>query len=424
MVDIVGLYSELLLDASFAGIPFCMPDSRHAPGRRVVRFMFPGADVPQFQDLGQNDEEISVTGLIVSDDYIEQAQLLRAAMLTPGPNTLQHPWLGEIMVMLAPGRAPSFSFSQSELRVARFQVSFVRYAPPPPPTPDTLGALLLTLDQLRSAGDALLADILAPAAMTIAAISAVEQFAGDWIGTWTQAVGALVDAPASIAAGIAGLGGVDALTTNSTYQTNVATALSAPSSAVLAAAAPAQAAAVAPSGAVTPATPLDARAATTAILAAVTGATPAATATTPATTVALAAQALAVADAVQTSTAIAFTSQQEATEWAQLLTAALTAATTLAAATAAQQPRSAGDVWRALMAAQAALSTDMVSVIGRLPAVVQFTVPHTASVWQIAQALSGDTPSLVVATYLDIVARNDILNPGAVPPGILEVLQP
>ncbi len=422
MVDIVGLYQGLLLDAAFAGIPFAMLDSRQEPGRRVIRFLFPGADVPAFQDLGQLDESIDITGLIVADDYVEQAQLLRAAMLAPGPATLLHPWLGEIRVMQTPGKPPSFAFRQDELRVARFQASFVRFAPPPKPTLDTLGKLLLALDNLQAEADALLASILAPVALTIAAVNAVESFAATMIGTWTQALGALVGAPAELASAVTGLGGVVGLGLDLSYGATVGAILGAPSAAVGAAAAPALPAAVAPGGPSTAPVPIDPRAATSAILTAVAGAAPAPSASSTAVAIALAAQALAVADAVSTAAQIPFDSQQEAMQWAQQLAATLSAVTALAAQSAAVHPRGAGAVWRALVAAQAALSADLNSLIGRLPSVTQFVLPHAASAWQIAWTLAGDTPDQVAATYLDLVQRNGIVHPGVVPPGTLEVL--
>ena len=65
----------------------------------------------------------------------------------------------------------------------------------------------------------------------------------------------------------------------------------------------------------------------------------------------------------------------------------------------------------------------MAAVIGRLPAVVAFTSPAPVPVWLIAQHLSGDTPGDLVATYLDIVGRNNIAHPALAPAGALEVLQ-
>jgi hypothetical protein len=74
------------------------------------------------------------------------------------------------------------------------------------------------------------------------------------------------------------------------------------------------------------------------------------------------------------------------------------------------------------VALQAALAADMTATIGRLPAVQTLTLAAPASLWLIAQYLVGDTPGLVLPTYLDLRARNDIINPAVPPPGPLEVL--
>jgi prophage DNA circulation protein len=334
MVNIVGLYQSLLLDASYSGIPFGMIDSREEVGRRVLRFLFPAIDAPAFQDLGQTDGEISVAGLLVGDDYVEQAATLRAAFLTPGPATLQHPWLGHVQVMLAPGRGPTFSWRQDELRVTRFHATFLRYAPEQPTVLDTLGRLYAALDSLRAQADALLAAILAPVALTIAAIGAVESFAGDMVAEWTSAVGAITSIPSAITGAISGLVGVIGLPLDTTYAGAVGTALAGPSAAIAAGAAPVLPAAVAPSGSTTPPVALDPRACTTAILAGIASmaATAPAAGAVSLATIGLAAQALALADAIATASNIPFDSQQEAMQWGAQLRAALSAAATSAAA--------------------------------------------------------------------------------------------
>src|SRR5882757_9166886 len=98
-MDIIGLANSLL-DATFRGIPFSILDSRHEVGRRLQRFLFPGRDESAFQDLGAADGSIRITGLISGDDYVHQAQRLHTAFRLPGPATLVHPWLGDLVVLL------------------------------------------------------------------------------------------------------------------------------------------------------------------------------------------------------------------------------------------------------------------------------------------------------------------------------------
>jgi hypothetical protein len=149
----------------------------------------------------------------------------------------------------------------------------------------------------------------------------------------------------------------------------------------------------------------------------------------PGPAIALVTQALVIADAISAASDIVYTSQQDAQAW---LTTQLAALSTLAAAAMVQgpaYPTLAGTIWRAAIDASSALSVDMTAQIGRLPAVVSIVPPlsrsgQTTPVWLLAQYLSGDTPGAVFATWLDLVARNNVVNPALLPPGAIETLQP
>ncbi|ANH04600.1 DNA circularization N-terminal domain-containing protein [Shinella sp. HZN7] len=113
-----------LLPGFWRGIRFHVPDASTAAGRRIAEQLFPGVDVPAYDDFGVAPAVISIEGLIVGDDYIAQAVALQAAMETPGPSTLVHPWLGPMTVILEePGQV---FFSDRELRVTRFSIQFKR----------------------------------------------------------------------------------------------------------------------------------------------------------------------------------------------------------------------------------------------------------------------------------------------------------
>jgi len=113
-----------LLPASYRGVRFDVPDTSIEAGRRIVVHLFPGLDAAAYDDMGLAPQIITIDGLVLGDDYIAQAQVLEAAFETPGPGTLIHPWLGVMLVMQE--GAARISFSSSELRVARFSVSFTR----------------------------------------------------------------------------------------------------------------------------------------------------------------------------------------------------------------------------------------------------------------------------------------------------------
>jgi len=111
-----------LLPAVWSGISFHMPDTSTIAGRRVAEHLFPGIDAAAYDDFGELPEEVSISGVLLGDDYISQAKRLRAAFKKPGPSTLMHPWWGGLTVVLEyPGE---ISFSEKELRIARFDATF------------------------------------------------------------------------------------------------------------------------------------------------------------------------------------------------------------------------------------------------------------------------------------------------------------
>jgi len=423
-IDIIGDFSEFLFEASIAGVPFWMIDSSDEGGRRVLRFLFPGQDIAQFQDLGEIDGAITINGLLIGDDYTAQADAMRAAYRTPGPWTLQHPWMGELQVMQAE-QQPRFSNTQEQYRVTRFSATFYPYTAPVPPVPDTLQALLDALDDIQTAAADVAAVVLAAAQLTVAVIAAVQSLASTVLGVWNTVLGA-ADAviTAAVAAPLALLAAIDDLAPNASYPANVAVAFGGVSAAIAGTSTPLIPAAVAPGGSLTPPAPQDGRTTANLILAALPSLVAPAQAPAAAQAMAAAAQAMAVAGAVQAASDITFTSQQEASTWQQTLYAAVgAAANTAALLVATPATASAGSaLWRALVNAQSALASDMNAEIGRLPPVITFTPPAPAPAWLYAQYLAGDNPSQVPAVYLDLVRRNGIVNPGAPPPGPLEVL--
>ena len=181
-MDILTLFDSLV-EASFRGLPFTIPDARHETGRRVERFLFPGQDAAAFQDLGALDGCITIRGLIVGDNYVRAMQRLEQAFRQPGPATLVHPWLGEMLVVARPAH---FTFDQSRYRVVAFEVEVWRYQPNEPASPDTLTALLDTLDDLRTAARALLRLVLAPVALALAVVGYAERFVGNLFATYSR----------------------------------------------------------------------------------------------------------------------------------------------------------------------------------------------------------------------------------------------
>ena len=429
LFSIVGLYQELLLQGSFRGVPFTHITGDDEAGRRTLAFLFPGQDILSFQDLGQWDGDITVAGILVGDDFTAQADNLRTAFQKPGPATLVSPWLGSIKVVLTPGRAPRFSFKHDELRVCTFTVSVRRYIPRQPPAIDTLQGILNAISDLRAQANMLLAEILAPVALTLAAVSQVQNLAAELVGTFSTLISAVQNPLVGISAGVplGLLGGIDTAALDTTYPATVGTLLAGPSTAIAGTTTPALPSAVAPGGNTVAPAAVDGRVTAALILSAVsqvavTTPSGAPIVIPPGPALILATQCLMLPDAIDAASSIDFTSQQEAAGWRDQVTTAIDEATLAAAAQAPSYPTAAAALWRALIAARAAWIADMNAAIGRLPSVRQFTPPGQQPVWLMAQYLAGDDPSQVVATWRDIVTRNGIWHPSDPSPGPLEVL--
>ena len=424
-IDLLAAVTDLtstLITASFRGVPYQTIDTSTEVGRRVQAFLFPGQDQRQFQDLGAMDGPIRVSGLLAGDDYVAQAAALAGAFRTPGPGTLIDPWLGTLEVVLqAP---PSITFKDNELRIARFQATFLPYDPLTPTPPDTLTALLEGAQTATTATAVLLAAYLAPSVIPIAVYSYGQSVAtrvqAIWSGLTTGGAGVAPIAAAS-ATSIAALATLPE-TSAATFGAAAVSALMAVPAAIAAASVPTPPAAVAPgSSSAAPATadPLQ----TTQLLLgsatslAVFGSDPA-----PGAGVAAGLEAASVIAAVQAASDIVYVSQEQAEAMLASLVAAIDTVAAAALALAQQQPLAAGALWRAMMSLRAAVLADMSTLIGRLPPVVNVTLLQPQPAWLLANAIDGDSPGNIFAAYQDIIARNRVANPGLVPGPVIEVL--
>lgn len=429
LFSIIGLSEAVALEGSYRGIGFAYEPSDDEFGRRVQAFMFPGQDITVFQDLGQFDGDIVVHGIISGDDYAAQAVRLRAAFQTAGPATLVHPWLGTLLVVQAPGKQPKFTFKSEELRIARFTATFRRYLPAPKTAPDSLQALLFALQDMRTAAYGMLASVLAPIALTLSVVSQVENLVGEVAtvlgGLIVSCVNPLVGLAGNLPIGL--LSSIGSAPFDATYPVTVGNLLAGPTAAIGGTSTPAIPSAVASGGSTVTPTPVDGRITAMLILSAVSQIgiptlSGAPIQIPPGPALILSAQTFFLADAISAASAIAFSSQQEATTWRNTITAAIDAAVLAAAALVPATPAPGAALWRSLIATKAAWLSDMNAVIGRLPPVVTFTPPSSAPVWVYAQYLAGDDPSTIFATWRDLVQRNGIFHPAIPIPGPLEVL--
>jgi len=423
-----------LADASWNGIPFYMPDSRHAVGRRVQRFFFPGQDQTAFQDLGAFDGPMRITGLIVGDLYVSYARQLEAALRTPGPGTLVHPWFGDLAMVLT--EPAEITFTQKEIRVVRFSASFAPYVPPDEQDGSTLDDLLDAIAAVQEQVQSFIAAVLAPVEIALWLAGSVASYAAGLVGYWQAVTGALGSsgAPgnprlaAAVAPAIAALGGVADVATGSQYAATVGALIAAVPAAVVAASQTFLTPAVGPGDAAVVPVPIDGRVTMTILLAASSSAQAQVGAVGVTGSLALAEAALTAIAAAQAATTIAWNSAQEAQADLALLLAAIDATATQAAVASVPTVSTvaaavqAGLLWCELQDARAALVADMSAIIGRLPQVQTVIASAALPAWLIANILAGDTPGLIQSTYADLVTRNTLRNPALVPAGALETL--
>jgi prophage DNA circulation protein len=424
MVDIVGLYNTLLT-ATFAGVPFSVIDTSTEVGRRVQRFLFPGIDDASYQDLGADDGPISLRGLLVGQDYLAQMRLLQIVCRSPGPYTLNHPWLGSMQVIFVPGQRVKISLAATELGVARFEMQLYPFNPTAQQGLDTLSKLELSCDALTADAQNWLANAMMPAVNVLGAFGYVQNWLTKVANTFETAI---EGTPSSSVIGGAASAAIAVLLLPTTapspsWALTAAEQLIGLPQAIAGSGAPLIPSAVAPGGATTAATAADPADVVATLLAAVPGVVATANNPSPGPALAAGLQAAIVATAVQAAAGINYTSQQDAMAEAAILYTAIDAATVTAALAAQTDPANAAPVWRDLVALKGSLAADMNALIGRLPPVVTIYIPQVMPAWMIAQYISGDAPSEVVATYQDIIARNKVFHPALVPPGALEVLQ-
>jgi prophage DNA circulation protein len=431
-VSILGLPGALA-DASWNGVPFYMPDSRHSVGRRVQRFFFPGSDDTDFQDLGAFDGPMKITGLIVGDLYVSYGRQIEDALRTPGPGTLVHPWLGDLQMVLT--EPAEITFSQKEQRVVRFSATFAPFVPPDQQDESTLDELLDAVAAVQTQVQSFLSAVLAPVSTLLWLAGSVESYANGLVGYWQAATGVLgsngaagnPQLAAAVAPAIAGLSGVVDVPSGAAYGAGVGALIAAVPAAVVAASQTLLTPAVGPGDAAVVPTPIDGRVTMGILLAASTSAQAQFTTLGLTASLALAESALSAIAAAQAATTIAWNSAQEAQSNLALLLAAIDATATQAAiasvptVTTVAAAVQAGLLWCELQDARAALVADMTATIGRLPQ-VQTVVAASLPAWLIANILAGDTPGLIQSTYADLITRNTLRNPALVPAGPLETL--
>ncbi|WP_411752141.1 DNA circularization protein [Serratia sp. (in: enterobacteria)] len=85
---------EDLRDASFRGVPFHFVDVEGTGGRRAIPHAYPKKEVGWTEDHGAVLTQEQINGILLGSDYQAKLNSLLAALNTPGPGELVHPWFG------------------------------------------------------------------------------------------------------------------------------------------------------------------------------------------------------------------------------------------------------------------------------------------------------------------------------------------
>lgn len=439
-----GIVGGAMSVASWRGVTFWMPNSQEETGRRLLQVWFPGRDDYRAQDFGAHAGAIWVTGLIIGDDYVLRAKRMREALLKPGAATLVHPWFGAIQCRLV--QSGTISFSDGEIRMARFQATFVR-VPPEQTTKglfgrivDTLTSVLETADSLVDQGILAIRSVLSVVTLPLALVNSVSNVFSVAAGVWDSLAGSSAPLPVLNAAAepLAQLHksvSFPSANSNTEFADSLSTTLVGVPAAVANAATPVTSAAIAPAEAVanTQSAVVTCEAATTLLLTAVAklradGEVLVSRSTNQAAVrgLVLGASILTAAQTVAAASGLTYTSQDDAISWRDKLLAMLDGLIAdidvLAATAGASLPVS--GMLGALRDSKAAITADISERLGRLPSVITVNAPRQMSAWIIAYAVAGENTTEVETVWLDMVARNGIRQPSATGPGPIKVLQP
>lgn len=402
-----------LLPASYRGVPFSVPDASSEVGRRVRQYLFPGLDDGAYDDFGQRPDVISISGVLIGEDYVSQAVALEQAFKTAGMGTLVHPWLGPMTVIMEePGQ---ISFADTELRVARFSATFKR----PPST--TIEAGLSTAAGLLSTALSAIAALVdlgrASDSITTSSVSSAAAASSDRVlrSAWLALPAG--EASAAIAAA---LGTVDTAS-GQAFAARVAGVTDAVVRLV-----PGQNGrpAVSPSAELQNVGPSLSAAASIDLLLTAASAVLAVIDDAPSDfdrALLAIAGSLPVVRAARLTAFVGFQSRNEATALRLRLCAALDAGfqamLPLGGGRLGGAARQAGN---ALLALKTAAIEDLNEVIGRLPPLLVLTVDHDVDAWDVANHIYGDDPLRIEAGYAELVVRNRPRHPARLPAGRIE----
>ena len=145
-------WTDRMSRASFRGFEF-LTDSHDAKGgRRLAVHEYPGAEVPNVEDLGGKAWDWKLSAYFIGPDYDLERNGFLAKLAEPGATWLTHPWLGLLWV-----RAHTWSIHESNDKggSCTIAIEFVPGGETVQPTPDMVD---IAFDRTRKLADAVVDD--------------------------------------------------------------------------------------------------------------------------------------------------------------------------------------------------------------------------------------------------------------------------
>ena len=117
----MALIAGQLYPALYKGVRFLIQSHTLTAGRKTVTHEFPNSDIRVVEDLGALPDTFVITGITTGGNYKNDRDNLIAALNSPGPGLLVHPFFGTLEVS-----ATTYTLNESttQLNVAMFSMNF------------------------------------------------------------------------------------------------------------------------------------------------------------------------------------------------------------------------------------------------------------------------------------------------------------
>ena len=141
-------WKDRMATASFRDFEFRTDSHDAKGGRRLVVHQYPGAEVPDVEDLGGKSDEFRLNAYFLGEDYDLERNGFLAKLAEHGADWLMHPWRGKLWV-----RAHNWSVHESNDKggFCTVAVDFVPGGGSVQPTPDKVDKAFERIGNLRKA---------------------------------------------------------------------------------------------------------------------------------------------------------------------------------------------------------------------------------------------------------------------------------